>query len=117
MQFNTHPDQFPKLFKEKNEKLNNSVALLGNAFLESSYHRRDMLKPAIHHHYHSLCRPKTQVTKYLFEDNVFESGKALQSSQKLNLSMAQGRNTSQVSRQFSVHPQTQPQCQFDAQTI
>ena len=115
LQFNTHPDQFPKLFKELNEKLDDSVALLGNAFLESSYRRRDMLKPAIHPRYHSLCGPKTQVTKYLFGDNVLESAKTLQSSQKLTRSMAPGRNTSQVSRQFSVRPQTQPQRQFHAQ--
>ena len=98
LKFNTHPDQFPKLFMELNEKLD--VTLLGNAFLESSYRRRDMLKPAIHPRYHSLCAPKKQVTKYLFGDNVLESAKTVQSSQKLTRSIAAGRNTLQVSRQF-----------------
>ena len=65
LQFNAHPDQFFSIFKELNEKLDASVALLGNAFLESSYRRRDLLKPAINSRFHSLCSTKTPITNYL----------------------------------------------------
>ena len=80
LHLNSHPDQFslllPKLFAE----LDSCVALLGNAFLESSYRQRDLLKPAINPQFHSLCGSKTPITNFLFGDNVLKSAKSIQSS-------------------------------------
>ena len=82
LHFNSHPDQFSLLFPKLFAELDSCVALLGNAFLESSYRRRDLLKPAINPRFHSLCGSKIPVTNFLFGDNVLESAKSIQSSQK-----------------------------------
>ena len=60
LQFNTNPDKFPTLFKELNEKHDACVAILGNAHLETSFRRRDMLKSALNPRFHSLCSTKTR---------------------------------------------------------
>ena len=91
LKFNTHPDKFLLLFKELNEKLDACVALLGNAFLESSYRRRDLLKTALHPRFHSLCSTKTPITNYLFGDNMLEAAKTITSSQKMTRSLAPNR--------------------------
>ena len=91
LKFNTHPDKFFVLFKELNEKLDACVALLGNAFLESSYRRRDLLKTAIHPRFHSLCSTKTPITNYLFGDNMLEAAKTISSSQKMTRSLVANR--------------------------
>ena len=75
VQVNTHPDNFLLL-------LDTSVALLGNAFLESSYRRRALLKMGIHARFHSLCSTKTPITNHLFGDNMLETAKTTPSSQK-----------------------------------
>ena len=61
LQFNTNPDKFPTLFKELTEKLDACVAILGNAHLETSFRRRDMLKSALNPRFHSLCSTKTRL--------------------------------------------------------
>ena len=91
LQFNTHPDKFLLLYKELLNKLDASVALLGNALLESSYRRRDLLKTAIHPRFHSLCSTKTPITNYLFGDNMLETAKTITSSQKMTRSLASNR--------------------------
>ena len=99
LQFNSHPDKFLLLFKELFDKLDASVALLGNAFLESSYRRRDLLKAAIHPRFHSLCSTKTPITNYLFGGNMLETAKSITSSQKMTRSLASTRPpSSSVSR-------------------
>ena len=91
LQFNSHPDQLFSLFKTLNEQLDTCVALLGNAFLESSYRRRDLVKPAINSRFHSLCGSKTPVTNFLFGDNMLETAKTIQSSHKMTRSLAPSR--------------------------
>ena len=94
--FNSHPDQFSRLFPKLFAELDSCVALLGNAFLESSYRRRDLLKPAINPRFHSLCGSKTPITNFLFGDNVLESAKSIQSSQKMTRNFASGRGSFQT---------------------
>ena len=96
--FNSHPDQFSLLFPKLFAELDSCVALLGNAFLESSYRRRDLLKPAINPRFHSLCGSKTPITNFLFGDNVLESAKSIQSSQKMTRNFASGRGSFQTNR-------------------
>ena len=96
--FNSHPDQFSLLFPKLFAELDSCVALLGNAFLESSYRRRDLLKPAINPRFHSLCGSKTPITNFLFGDNVLESAKSIQSSQKMTRNFASGRGSFQSNR-------------------
>ena len=98
LHFNSHPDQFSLLFPKLFAELDSCVALLGNAFLESSYRRRDLLKPAINPRFHSLCGSKTPVTNFLFGDNVLESAKSIQSSQKMTRNFASGRGSFQTNR-------------------
>ena len=99
LQFNSHPDKFLLLSKELNDKVDACVALLGNAFLESSYRRRDLLKTAIHQRFHSLCGSKTPITNYLFGDNMLETAKTITSSQKMTRSLAPNhQQSSSVSR-------------------
>ena len=112
LQFNSHPDKFLLLFKELNDKVDACVALLGNAFLESSYRRRDLLKTAIHPRFHSLCSTKTPITNYLFGDNMLETAKTITSSQKMTRSLAPNRQpSSSVSRSpfRSPYPKNGPQ--------
>ena len=94
LKFNTHPDKFFVLFKERNEKLDACVALLGKAFLESSYRHRDLLKTAIHLRFHSPCSTKTPITTNLFGDNILEAAKTISSSQKMTRSLAANWPTS-----------------------
>ena len=82
LQRKSRTDQF-SLFQRLNEQIDACVALLGNAFLESSYRRRDLLKPAIHPRFHSLCGSKTPVTYFLFGDTFLEPAKTIQSSQEM----------------------------------
>ena len=96
--FNSHPDQFSLLFPKLFAELDSCVALLGNAFLESSYRRRDLLKPAINPRFHSLCGSKTPITNFLFGDNVLESAKSIQSSHKMTRNFASGRYSFQTNR-------------------
>ena len=96
--FNSHPDQFSLLFPKPFAELDSCVALLGNAFLESSYRRRDLLKPAINPRFHSLCGSKTPITTFLFGDNVLESAKSIQSSQKMTRNFASGRGSFHTNR-------------------
>ena len=98
LHFNSHPDQFSLLFPKLFAELDSCVALLGNAFLESSYHRRDLLKPAINPRFHSLCGSKSPVTNFLFGDNILESAKSIQSSQKMTRNFASGRGSFQTNR-------------------
>ena len=98
LRFNSHPDQFSLLFPKLFAELDSCVALLGNAFLESSYRRRDLLKPAINPRFHSLCGSKTPITNFLFGDNVLESAKSIQSSQKMTRNFASGRGSFQANR-------------------
>ena len=98
LHFNSNPDQFALLFPKLFAELDSCVALLGNAFLESSYRRRDLLKPAINPRFHSLCGSKTPVTNFLFGDNVLESAKSIQSSQKMTRSFASGRGSFPTNR-------------------
>ena len=93
LHFNFNPDQFALLFPKLFAELDSCVALLGNAFLESSYRRRDLLKPAMNPRFHSLCGSKTPVTNFLFGDIVLESAKSIQSSQKMTRSFASGRGS------------------------
>jgi len=101
LHFNSHPDQFSLLFPKLFAKLGSCAVLLGNAFLESSYRRRDVLKPAINPRFHSLCGSKIPVTNVLFGDNVLESAKSIQSSQRMTQKFASGRGNFQINRWFS----------------
>ena len=96
LHFNCHPDQFSLLFPKLFAELDSCVALLGNAFLESSYHQRDLLKPAINPRFQSLCGSKTPITNFLFGDNVLESAKSIQLSQKMTRNVASGRGSFQT---------------------
>ena len=97
LQLNSHTDQF-SLFQKLNEQIDACVALLGNALLESSYCRRDLLKPAINQRFHFLCGSKTPVTNFLFGDNVLDSAKTIQSSQKMTRTFAPGRGSFTTNR-------------------
>ena len=77
LHFNSHSDQFSLLFPKLFAELDSYVALLVNAFLESSYCQRDLLMPAINPQFHSLCGLKTPVTNFLLGDNVLESSKSI----------------------------------------
>ena len=107
-QCNTHPDKFLLLYKELIEKLDASVALLGNAFLKSSYRRRDLLKTGIHPRFHSLCSMKTQITNYLFGDNMLETETTITSSHKMTRSLAFNRPPSSSISRPSFHNQYPP---------
>ena len=48
LQIGSRTDQF-SLLQQLSEQVDACVALLGNAYLESSYRRRDLVKPAINH--------------------------------------------------------------------
>ena len=90
LQPTSRTDQF-SLFHRLSEQIDACVALLGNTFLESSYCRRDLLKPAINPRFHSLCGSTTPVTNCLFGDNFLESAKTIQSSQKMTRDFTTGR--------------------------
>ena len=72
LHFNSQPNQFSLLFPKLFSELDFFVALLGNAFLESSYRRMGLLDPPINPRLNSLCGSKTPVTNFLFGDNVLE---------------------------------------------
>ena len=105
LQFNTYLDKFLLLFKELNDKLDACVALLRNSFLESSYCRRDLLKTAIHSHFHLLCGTKRLITTYLFSDNMLETDKTTSSSQKMTRSLASSRPPSSSISRSPFHSQ------------
>ena len=96
-QFSSPTDQF-SLFQNLNEQIDACFSLLGNALLESSYRRRDLLEPAINPQFHSLCGSKTPVTNILFGDNILESAKTIQSSQKMTHTFASGRSNFSANR-------------------
>ena len=85
LQLNSCTDQF-SLFQSLNEQIDACVTHLGNAFLESLYRRRDLLKPATNPHFNSLCGSKTPVTNLLFGDTFLESAKTSQSLQRGSVS-------------------------------
>ena len=90
LQLNSRTDQFI-LFQRLKDQIDACVALLRNAFLESSYRRRDLLKPAINPRFHFSCGSKTPVTNCLFGDNFLESAKTIQSPQKMTRAFTTGR--------------------------
>ena len=68
------------------KQLTTAVAVLGNAFLDLSYRRRDMLRSSINRRYQGLCNASFPVTKSLFGDNVQETMKDINESTKLSRS-------------------------------
>ena len=71
---------------------------LCECFPKSCYRRGDLLKPAINPRVHSLCGSKTLITNFLFGDNVLESAKSIQSSQKMTRNFASGCGSFQTNR-------------------
>ena len=88
LQFTMHPNKFLLLFKVLFDKLDASVALFVNAFLESSFHHRDLLKVTIDPRVHSLSSTKTPIANYLFGDTMLKAAKSIMSSQKMTRSLA-----------------------------
>ena len=60
------------------------IALLGNASLEMSFRRRELLKPSINRRYHSLCGPSTEVGVYLFGDRMAEDMREIAEAAKVS---------------------------------
>ena len=73
LQFQMNPMGNPNFLQDTNSRLNDGIALLGNALPETSYQHRDLLKLRINPHYQALCGPSTHVTRLLFGDKILDS--------------------------------------------
>ena len=60
------------------------ITYLGNASLEMSFRRRELLKPSINRRYHSLCGPSTKVGVYLFGDRMEEDMREIAEAAKVS---------------------------------
>ena len=63
--------------KDLERKCNTIIALLGNASLELSFRRRELLRSSLNKKYHSLCSPNTPVGKSLFGDSMSDELKSI----------------------------------------
>ena len=82
------------------------IALLGNASLDMSFRRRELLKPSINRRYHSLCGPSTEVGDYLFGDRMAEDMREIAEAAKVSrgivaLNHGQGGANNASSRHYS----------------
>jgi len=62
---------------ELSSQCNTIIALLGNASLETSFRRRELLRPSINKKFHSLCAPATPIGKMLFGDKMTDELKEI----------------------------------------
>ena len=89
-------------------------ALLGNASLEMSFWRRELLKPSVNRRYHSLCGPSTDDGIYLFGDRMSEDMREIAEATKVSRGIVasnhcHGGVNNASSRHYSGlagHPQT-----------
>ena len=98
------------LSKELSSACSTAIALLGNASLESSFRRRDLLRSAINRRYHALCGNTTPVGKYLFGDKIADDLKEINEANRVSKGVVQERHqppSSAPNRSFSHTPQGQ----------
>lgn len=72
------------MLQELSSKCSTLIALLGNASLETSYRRRDLLRSSINKKYHTLCAPMNPVGKLLFGDRMSDSLKEINEASKVS---------------------------------
>ena len=92
------------LSKELSSACSTAIALLGNASLESSFRRRDLLRSAINRRYHALCGNSTPVGKYLFGDKIADDLKEINEANRVSKGVVQERHqppSSAPNRSFS----------------
>ena len=70
--------------QDMQDKCTTLIALLGNASLELSFRRRELLRPSLNTKYHSLCAPSTPVGKHLFGDAMSEELKSINEMSKVS---------------------------------
>ena len=73
---------------EVNTLLSTAIAVLGNAFLDMSQRRREIMRPGINRRYQSLCNQTVPITHQLFGDNIQEAIKEINDMAKLSKSIS-----------------------------
>ena len=68
--------------------LNGALALLGNATCKTNMARRFAMKREINQKYAHLCSSKVPVTRFLFGDDVSQTAKQIEDSEKLKSKIA-----------------------------
>ena len=63
--------------------VNGALALLGNANHRNNLARRFVMKREINHKYSHLCSDRVPMTRFLFGDDVSQSAKNIEDSEKL----------------------------------
>jgi|GEM_PF-6923895 len=81
---NANQEPFSKVHSE----LNDAIALLGNAHLQLSHRRRELLRPGINPKYQSLCNSSQPVSTMLFGDKVQDTLKDMNEMAKLSRSIS-----------------------------
>ena len=73
---------------EVNTLLSTAIAVLGNAFLDMSQRRREIMRSGINRRYQSLCNQTVPITHQLFGDNIQEAIKEINDMAKLSKSIS-----------------------------
>ena len=76
----------PSEINDIKARIKSSMALVGNAFLELSQRRKELLKPVLADRYQKLCSTTTPVTKFLFGDKIADSIKEINEAQRISRS-------------------------------
>ena len=73
--------------------INDALALLGNANYRNNLVRRFVMKKEINHKYAHLCSDKVPITRFLFGDDVSQSARQIEESERLKNKISTKKNT------------------------
>jgi len=79
----SQPQPSEAILADAHQSMNAAIAMLGNAFLDLSHRRREVMRSGINRRYQGLCHSSVPVTKFLYGDNVQESIKEINEMSKL----------------------------------